>query len=81
MVTNYASRNFLLVLLVFTAGLNFNNQLLAQGPKSIDPELAVLVKKTLKENAEVLQFVQNKGQFPVDSVLFYLDSRQGTVFY
>ncbi|MBK8955441.1 MAG: hypothetical protein IPM34_07795 [Saprospiraceae bacterium] len=52
----------------------------AQQTKSLDPQLAVQVKQTLKENAALLQFVQNKGQLKIDSVLYYLDSKHGTIY-
>lgn len=73
---HFLIRSLWLILL----GAGFFGTTHGQQAKSLDPELSVQVKKTLKENAAVLQFVQNKGQFPVDSVLYYLDSRQGSIF-
>ncbi|MCC6752668.1 MAG: hypothetical protein IT266_01650, partial [Saprospiraceae bacterium] len=62
------------------AGLTATGPISGQVARSLDPELAVQVNKTLKENAEVLRFVENKGQFPVERVLYYLEGKQGTVF-
>ncbi|MBK6572905.1 MAG: hypothetical protein IPG21_10575 [Saprospiraceae bacterium] len=38
------------------------------------------VKSTLKQNAQSLKFMQNKGQLPNPDVLYYLEGKQGSVF-
>ncbi|MBK9271542.1 MAG: T9SS type A sorting domain-containing protein [Saprospiraceae bacterium] len=37
------------------------------------------IHKTLKENAQTIQFMENKGQVPIPGLLYYFQSKQGTV--
>ncbi|MBK9107112.1 MAG: hypothetical protein IPM92_01695 [Saprospiraceae bacterium] len=48
-------------------------QVLAENP------IETKVKETLKKNAEVLRFMENKGQFDNPNALYYLNGKQGTV--
>ena len=43
-------------------------------------ELKEQVKRTLKENAQTLQFLENKGQFPNNKVLYYFESENGSAY-
>jgi uncharacterized repeat protein (TIGR01451 family) len=38
------------------------------------------IRQTLKENAETVRFLENKGQLPDKDVLYYFDAKQGSVY-
>lgn len=65
------------VLCFFTFGLI--ESVGAQKNSESSVTLESIVKQTLKKNAEVLRFMQNKGQLENDDILYYLESKQGTV--
>ena len=77
-VTNSMSKfTFLLVSLTiclvgFTS--NVQAQLVAENP------LETKVKETLKQNAEVLRFMENKGQLENKNILYYLNGKQGSIY-
>ena len=52
---------------------NLQAQLLAENP------LKTKVKETLKKNAGILRFMENKGQLDNPNALYYLNGKQGTV--
>ncbi|MBK9107820.1 MAG: hypothetical protein IPM92_05410 [Saprospiraceae bacterium] len=65
----------ILLTLVSTADQKLN----AQSIKNMDAEVLEQVKGTLKENAKILRFMENKGQLDNPNVLYYLDGKQGTI--
>ncbi len=51
-----------------------------QTPAESDSELRDRVKETLKENAETIRFMENKGQLTNSDVLYYYESMYGGVY-
>ncbi|MFZ1424963.1 MAG: SdrD B-like domain-containing protein [Saprospiraceae bacterium] len=67
------------ILIAFSAGF-CQNQIAAQ--EALRPEAAMeaKVKQTLKQNAELIRFMENKGQLNNKDILYYLEGKQGTVY-
>ena len=51
----------------------------AQEAMKVAPELEGQVRNSLKENAQTIRFVENKGQYEDSSVLFYYQGKEGDV--
>lgn len=56
------------------------NGLFAQEQARPEAAIQSKVRETLKKNAEIIRFMENKGQIPNRDVLYYFDSKQGTVY-
>lgn len=57
-----------------------SNGLLAQEQARPEAAIQAKVRETLKKNAEIIRFMENKGQLGNDNILYYLEGKQGTVY-
>ena len=82
---SYVSKALLTTIVVLSVFSNaFAKEKPLQSPKGIkqeiSKELKEKVRKTLKENAKTLRFMENKGQFPSDKVLYYFEGENGAAY-
>ncbi|MCC6816753.1 MAG: hypothetical protein IT267_10100, partial [Saprospiraceae bacterium] len=69
--------NFTIILFSFYIFFNSSENLHAQ--VNVDPEWREKVKTALKATGESIQFMENKGQIDDPRVLYYFDSKYGSV--
>jgi uncharacterized repeat protein (TIGR01451 family) len=58
----------------------WQNELQAQGQVSPKSALEEKVKETLKKNAEILRFMENKGQLKDKNILYYFEGKKSAVY-
>ncbi|MBK9271519.1 MAG: DUF11 domain-containing protein [Saprospiraceae bacterium] len=71
-----SASKLLSLVFLFLSFAEINGQKLKIHPDSVH---SLRVKETLKKNAEIIRFMENKGQVPIPEVKYYLEGKQGTV--
>ncbi|MGB4969312.1 MAG: hypothetical protein WBO31_07265, partial [Saprospiraceae bacterium] len=67
---------FTSIILTFCFSITFGQSLPV--PQQVLTEKRV--RETLKENAETIRFMENKGQYPNKDVLYYCESKKGSIY-
>ncbi|MBK8484478.1 MAG: hypothetical protein IPL31_09105 [Saprospiraceae bacterium] len=67
---------FTSIILTFCFSITFGQSLPV--PQQVLTEKRV--RETLKENAATIRFMENKGQYPNKDVLYYCESKKGSIY-